>query len=58
MAAWFWVLVKPLVENPLAISGYQIWLWPLLALTVLVAIEGLALLVVGQRPWRWGMVAL
>lgn len=50
MAVLFWVLAKPWVENPLRFSGeYSVWLKPLVAIILLVAVEGLVLLVIKER---------
>lgn len=51
---WFWV--KPWIESPLQLSAdYNTWIKPVVALVILVAIEGLVLLMVTQRYWRWGI---
>jgi hypothetical protein len=58
IASWFWFSAKPWIENPLNLDSYQTWLWPMIALIIFVAFEGLALLIAGERPWRWGMVVV
>lgn len=53
----FWVWAKPWVENPLRLSwDERIWLKPLIILVMFVAVQGLALLLAGSRPWRWGII--
>lgn len=57
MAGLFWVLARPWVENPLRFSaGYSVWLKPLIALILLVATEGLILLIIKER--KQGFLAI
>src|SRR3989344_4425224 len=56
LSVLFWVWAKPWIENPLRLSwDERIWLKPLIMLVIFVAVQGLALLLVGSRPWRWGV---
>lgn len=55
----FWVWAKPWIENPLRLSwDERIWLKPLIVLIIFVAVQGLAVLLVGSRPWRWGIILI
>ena len=56
LSVLFWVWAKPWIENPLRLSwDERIWFKPLIMLIIFVAVQGLALLLVASRPWRWGI---
>lgn len=57
LSSVFWIVVKPWVANPLRLSGdVQVWLLPLILFLVLIAVEGLALMLLKEGEWRLATV--
>lgn len=56
MAGVFWFLAKSWVADPLNFSSYGIWLGPLISLLVLVACQGLSLLIIKEKIWKLAVI--
>lgn len=58
IASWFWYVVRQWIGDPgISWSQYQDWLWPILLLTLLVALKSIAYLLLSDSRWRWGVLA-
>lgn len=59
LAVGFWIAAKPWVASPLRLSiDSKVWVWPLVLLVVLAAVEGLAMLIIQDKRLKFGMIAL
>ncbi|MEK7124835.1 MAG: hypothetical protein AAB864_00320 [Patescibacteria group bacterium] len=58
VASWFWYVVRQWIDAPgISWNQYHDWLWPILLLTLLVAVKSIAYLLLSDSRWRWGVLA-